>query len=707
MKKQYRILLFNLLLCFVITLVVAVQIITYVQTKHLLEANQDVLQTQQIIGALDKITIGTIEISATARDYILTGDKSRVKEFNKMEQLINQSIADLDRLIANNKTQKDRMALLLPMLQGRISYAQQIIDVANTKGKDIAETMLASGIWLDQTEQLKDIISEMFSEESMTLNVRNNIVSMDSDKTRNMIYVASGVMLCMLILIVVILNVQHAITSKIERKRDKLQSIITGITDGTSDSVMALDLDYKFIALNSTFVHEFKKLYGKQPIIGESIKETLAHLPEQQELIVKIWERALRGEEFTIIGKIGISESPQNYYEVAYSSIRTADGELIGAAALARNVSERLTAERKIESMNKRLTLSVNQLEQKNLEMSLLNQLSSVLQSCNSVEETYSFIQKFARKILPYTAGVLYIFNKEQECLEFSCEWNAPKMQEKIFPAEHCFALRRGQPYVFSGIDTGIPCKHVEQAAVSLFDALCIPLITYNEPLGMLYLETIKEDENEVQLLTLDESKKLLCVLLAEEIALSVTNIKLRESLRQRSMRDSLTGLFNRNFLNEAVNIELHRAKRNNFPMAFVMLDLDNFKQINDTYGHDAGDLVLCSVGEVLLNNVRESDLVCRYGGEEFLILLLESDAKQAYTLVEYIREMVSQLQLNFSGQVLNKLTVSSGISVFPTHGDGSAGLIQKADKALYEAKHAGRNRTMIYSAGAEEADLG
>jgi diguanylate cyclase (GGDEF)-like protein len=167
-------------------------------------------------------------------------------------------------------------------------------------------------------------------------------------------------------------------------------------------------------------------------------------------------------------------------------------------------------------------------------------------------------------------------------------------------------------------------------------------------------------------------------------------------TLHQQSITDALTRLHNRRYLYETLPREIVRAKRNESSIAVVIVDLDHFKRINDSYGHEAGDMALRWVGSVLMKSVRGSDIVCRHGGEEFCVALPEASQESARAKAEEIRQALQELNLDYCGQPL-KITASFGIAVYPEHGTDADTLLRHADEALYGAKSGGRNRVMVY----------
>jgi diguanylate cyclase (GGDEF)-like protein len=184
---------------------------------------------------------------------------------------------------------------------------------------------------------------------------------------------------------------------------------------------------------------------------------------------------------------------------------------------------------------------------------------------------------------------------------------------------------------------------------------------------------------------------------LTETVALSLVNLRLQEKLRNQSIRDPLTGLFNRRYLEESLELECSRAERSREPIAVVMLDVDHFKRFNDTFGHDAGDVVLKHVGEILRRSIRQGDLACRYGGEEFVLVMPGTSVAEAAEVAERVRESIKRLEVAYRNQSLGKITISLGVAPHPAAGQTPAELIEAADQMLYAAKSAGRDRVQLF----------
>jgi diguanylate cyclase (GGDEF)-like protein len=219
---------------------------------------------------------------------------------------------------------------------------------------------------------------------------------------------------------------------------------------------------------------------------------------------------------------------------------------------------------------------------------------------------------------------------------------------------------------------------------------LCVPILAQGEALGVLHFQATEENP------TLVDSELSLKTTFAGQVGLSVANIRLREALRTQSIKDPLTGLYNRRCLEETMERETRRAMRAEQGLGVLMLDLDHFKKFNDTYGHDAGDTVLRETASFLLKSVRAEDIVCRFGGEEFVVILPVADLKVTQARAERIRTRIRELTVMHQGQSLGMVTVSIGVAEVPQHGSAAKELLEAADAALYRARRDGRDRVAV-----------
>jgi len=297
---------------------------------------------------------------------------------------------------------------------------------------------------------------------------------------------------------------------------------------------------------------------------------------------------------------------------------------------------------------------------------------------------------------MPFPSGALCMTTPSRNLVEVQAAWGDSVITEKAFPPDQCWALRRGKVHRGQGSAKPMRCAHVSESLAGGYT--CIPLAAQGETLGVLCLQNPSQSQNPLlgSLEHQTEALILRAIAVAERISLVLANLSVREVLRNQSIRDSLTGLFNRRFMEESLEREVRRAARNQEGLALLMLDLDHFKHFNDTFGHQAGDVLLRGFGDFLSQGTRGHDVVCRYGGEEFLIFLSGTSVDAACERADLLREDLKQLTVRHAGQVLGSVTASFGVSAYPDHGATVEALVRAADKALYRAKQEGRDRVVV-----------
>ncbi|MBW2529147.1 MAG: GGDEF domain-containing protein [Deltaproteobacteria bacterium] len=259
---------------------------------------------------------------------------------------------------------------------------------------------------------------------------------------------------------------------------------------------------------------------------------------------------------------------------------------------------------------------------------------------------------------------------------------------------------------VIGGDESGDICAHVAHHSAAVH--ACIPIPVLGQSLAMVYLRWHPESAEAAHAgrTPVPFHTKAIAAF-AKQVGLALTNLRLKEILRTQAMHDPLTGLYNRRFLEDAFNRELLRAARNQIPVSVLMLDLDHFKIFNDEHGHAAGDALLQAVAVGLRGAIRAEDIACRFGGEEFVVVMADTSLEDARTRAEQVRKSVREVFIDFQGRRLGGITISAGIAVSPDHGEAPDALLHAADLALYAAKAGGRDRTRLAAQIVESARLG
>jgi diguanylate cyclase (GGDEF)-like protein len=357
------------------------------------------------------------------------------------------------------------------------------------------------------------------------------------------------------------------------------------------------------------------------------------------------------------------------------------------------DITERKQAEEKLKQAFDTLTHINSQLEDHNTSNIILSEMTEWLQSCSTLQEIPSIITGTKNKLFPESDGALFLLNKSRTEVQSVVRWgNFPEdTDENNFTPDSCWGLRRGKTYMVENPKSEPVCAHLKQVPACAYT--CLPLIAKGDTLGLLHLRDNQATQEKHR--TISEMKEI-ATKFVEYLSLSIANIKLRESLTTQSFKDPLTGLFNRRYMEEALVRELSRAERSRTKLNIVMMDIDHFKQFNDTFGHEAGDELLVKLAEFFKVKIRQTDVFCRFGGEEFILILPESTADGTFKRLDQLREEIKSLSIYFRNKQLPAIALSMGIATYPDHGINSNDLIQIADKALYRAKQEGRDRIII-----------
>jgi len=376
-----------------------------------------------------------------------------------------------------------------------------------------------------------------------------------------------------------------------------------------------------------------------------------------------------------------------------------AKGEIRGAYLIYEDVSEQIRAGEAQRRHAELLDRLVKELELRTKQMTSLNEMGSLLACSGTVQEACAVVADSLQKLFPDArSGALYLFKSSRDLIEAPVRWGKRDVLAPTFPPDACWSLRRGQPHWSGHPGSGIACQHLTQSSTS--ECLCVPMVAQGNTVGVLHLEfeSAAELQSDSDTQSFRESHQQLAISAASQIALSLASLQLRETLREQAMRDPLTLLFNRRFLQESLERELQLAGRKKQSIAVLFLDLDHFKRFNDTFGHDAGDMVLQSLADLFRTFFRATDICCRYGGEEFAIILPESSSHDAAIRADALRSEVKRLRLQYKKQTLGQLTLSVGVAAFPEHGSTSVDLLKIADQCLYESKSRGRDVVTVAS---------
>ncbi len=345
-------------------------------------------------------------------------------------------------------------------------------------------------------------------------------------------------------------------------------------------------------------------------------------------------------------------------------------------------------AKETVKRVNRELRRRVQELERRNREATLVGHMGSLLEVSRTSEEAYGVIERASRTLFPGTAGAVFTLPESRAVVEAAARWGNPAPRTQVFAPEDCWALRQGRLHIVEAPEWGPRCNHT--AGEPNRPYLCIPMTAQGTTLGVFHVAAAGRVGDG----RLDPDTRQLALWVAELLALSLANFRLRETLHHQSTRDALTGLFNRRYMEETLDREIHRATREDGTLGVIMIDLDRFKAYNDRYGHVAGDQLLKALAGTLRDNIRLEDIACRFGGEEFTVILPNATKEDTRRRAEVLREQVHGVSVPGSGRL--GVTVSLGVAAYPDDGASADAVLDAADRALYRAKEEGRDRVEV-----------
>lgn len=470
------------------------------------------------------------------------------------------------------------------------------------------------------------------------------------------------------------------------------------LLDSAPDGILEVRQDGTMIMANSRVESMFG--YSREELVGQPagilIPDRFAKQNPQEK--AQYFAYPGKGESGSGVELFGRRKDGTEFpISINLSQLKASDGFVV--LATVRDVTFQAEARREISLVNRKLNEQMQELQQRTRELDRLNEMGELLQACANVDEACEFGKKYGRLLFASSSGAVYLKGSLPGVVEPRAAWGKASSLSASFSVEDCWALRRGRIHKGTGADCTATCRHVDVSGSQHY--VCVPLLAHGEALGVLHV--LDETEEGGNAMPWAESKLRLAVAVADQLALAFASLRLRDKLRNDSIRDPLTGLHNRRFVEEWLQKELLRATRSGEPLSVIMFDVDHFKRFNDTFGHEGGDLILREVADLLRSRIRGGDVAARLGGEEFAIFLPGSNSETAVARAEAIRQGVQDLLVRHGTRILGKVTLSAGVSTFPTHGDSTGQLLQAADRALYQAKAEGRNRYVVAGCPAAE----
>ncbi len=667
---------------------------SYYSLTWLLKSKELVERTYVVLRQIDDVSVGLKDAERGRRGYIITRDANFLETYKLGVQETYQGIGRLEQSVAENPRQQQHLRQLQPLLDQKLASMQQSITLWQQDPNDFETQVAITAAGGDLQQQLQDVLNAMEAEEQLLLQQRQLAAQLN---VRDMVIsLGTGYVVSFGLLIAAYSLLQKNIRDRqqVENSLREKQHFIEQVANAVPNLLYIYDRSkQRHIYIN----HCATKLLGGdlEGFLEQSGDRLLKLIhPDDMERITAQRQQITAMEDSDVLEmdyRMKTADGSWHWFnvrEVIFS--RASQHEPQQVLGIAQDITERKQISEALQQANEKLTGWVDELQQRNDEITLLSHMSDLLQVCLTLEEAYEVMTKVLPCLFPNSSGGIFTISESRNLVEAVAVWGSDFNSQMLFTPQDCIALRRGQPYLAGHNLAGhggssLGCRHFHPPLSQA--TFCIPLVAHGETMGLLYLSFVEP---------LQQNQQQLAITVSRQIGLAMANLKLRETLQHQSIRDALTGLFNRRYLEESLPREIQRALRKQQTLGIIMLDIDNFKRFNDTFGHEAGDIVLQEVGLFLRTNTRESDIACRYGGEELTLVLPEASLLDTLQRAEQIRTGIEHLNVQHRHQSLGRITASLGVACFPEHDLTGEGIIKAADAALYRAKAQGRNRVVV-----------
>ncbi|MEH2120896.1 diguanylate cyclase [Nostoc sp.] len=351
------------------------------------------------------------------------------------------------------------------------------------------------------------------------------------------------------------------------------------------------------------------------------------------------------------------------------------------------DITESIETQRSLTELNRQLEEKKLELEAKKRQLIYLSDMADMLYSCESEDEVYQVVALTCSQLFPNMSGCINIIANSKNYLQMNRTWGTERSSKEVFSLSDCWALRRGKLNLFSpSLGNGeLICNHLIPPVSGAH--LCVPFYGQNEVIGILHVHALEEISPESQ---------QLAEIIARILGFALNNLLIKQRLTYDNLRDGMTQLFKQSYMQTITEQRLAEANRSGQPLSVIFLDIDNFKSYNSRYGHVTANIVLQELAKLLLKSIRSFDIACRWGGEEFVIVMPNMTLETLRKRVEQLRVDVEQMQLKDGDQILKSITASFGIAVSEP-GITVKDFLNRANQAMLEAKLTGKNRVMEY----------
>ena len=647
-------------------------LVAWASFKSLAELTQNaqrVEETYQTLQTLESILARVIDVETGERGFLISGADHYLEPYRAARDSVRQEIANARRLTDGNPAQRQRLDLLEPLIARKLALVAQSIaerERDNQGGLDV-QALLEQG--QSTMDEIRTLIFRMKTEEHRLLVDRADIAAVSRHNALLTVGLGCFSDIALIgfagLLIRMDLSRRRAAESELKTAEERYRLLF----DRSQSGIFRTTREGVLLECNPAFA----RMLGYRDA-DDARGRNAADLHTDRDAMARFLQRLLSGEAITDV-EVPLKRRSGETVWVLMSAVYMADTADPHFEGTIIDITDRKQASDRL--------VHLLQTEQQ------LKEMGDLLDACLTLPEVYGVVRRSLEALFPGGAGALHVINSSRNLVESVVSWGEGGAGgETVFAPADCWALRRGRIHVVEESEDALVCAHLAPPLPGAY--LCIPLVAQGEAVGVLYFSRAPGAP------AFSPEAQRVAGAAADKLGLSLANLALRERLRTQSVRDHLTSLFNRRYMEETLERELRRAQRNNLPLSVITIDVDNFKRFNDDQGHDAGDALLAELGRLLRSQVRVEDVPCRVGGEEFAIVLPGAAAKDAVRRAEDLREAAHRLRIVHRGAPLGPVTVSLGVAAYPEHAATGDALLHAADVALYRAKREGRDRVVV-----------
>jgi diguanylate cyclase (GGDEF)-like protein/PAS domain S-box-containing protein len=704
-----------------LTLIVAGAWLDHSQFQSLREAQGWTQRSERVMTRVHEVEARLNSVVASRRGYLLTRDERERTVLRDGILQIDSTLAELDRLVVD-PAQRARVTRLARLVAQRLDAVRRTLE-PGVGEFDFEHEVLITREGSAELAAIRSLLAETRAAQDALISRRTAHLQQELAAAEQRTLAGVAAVLVILSLVFFALHRQllerNAFALRVEENNRELE---TALAERRARDQKLRATEERFRALSNcspvgifmctddgvcVYVNrEWQKIAGltEEEALGQGWFRVLH--PEDAQQVMRHWVEARRArreyrQEFRVLRPDG----EIRWISGRASPVRDDEGQVSHYVGTHEDITEKRRAGERIREAQEGLERQVGLLERRQREMRFLSEMGEKLQTNLGPEESYAVIEHFAGLLFDGTSGEIDLINNSRTLIERVARWGAETGGAASFSPDDCWALRTGKPEHHRGDGIGLHCRHMGPSPTG-GRSICIPMHAQGEMIGILHLACDEGACARAEERSTDRDDRVwLATTLSEQVSLALANLRLRETLRHQAIRDPLTGLFNRRYMEESFERELRRAQRGRQPVSVFMLDIDHFKRYNDSHGHAAGDELLRQFGALLRGSVRGGDIACRFGGEEFVAILPDAGIEDARVKAESIRAAAATLTVMHMGQPLPSITVSIGVATFPAHGAAVDPLLQQADQALYRAKRSGRNRIVAAGESGEAGD--